>query len=149
MIAKIILSTLAATAVMTLFTNMAAMLLKKNLFVIRILTRLLERKSERVNQKNFFPYWALATIIHYLIGIFFAFVCLYWAPKLLQTTPVFGDWLTCGLILGVVAVVSWITLKKIRDGSRLDAPWKLFYVVIFLGHIVFSFTLYYAYFKFN
>jgi hypothetical protein len=131
----VILAGVAATLVMTGFSQITAYLLKKNFYVVIILATMLPF-NKHVTPPKLSTYVA-ATILHYLIGIVFAYVHLglilngYIANNALSA-------LLYGGVIGTIAIIGWRLFFMIHPNP--PSVERTYFVMIWIGHIWLSIT---------
>ncbi|MCH5598863.1 hypothetical protein [Niabella ginsengisoli] len=114
---------------MTFFVKLASMVFSQRYYVPAILGNVLQLKSH--SQKLLF-----GTVIHYTIGINFAAVFLY----LWHYFPTFHSFPTAlmyGAVCGILAVLAW-SLIIYASKYTLVSEVKIYLVLIFFGHLIFS-----------
>lgn len=140
---QILVSSIAATSAMTLFSYAvsatARELYKEPVLLSYILSHLHLEVSPNV--KNI-----LAWILHYVIG--FGFVIAYhflWIYKVLQLTWLIG--ILLGAISGIIGIITWFVLFKIVP-QKPNIDFMGYYLQLFAAHIIFGFTAYSVYILF-
>lgn len=137
---QIIISSIAATSIMTLFSYAvsasARELYKEPVLLTYILTALGIEVSMQV---RIISGW----ILHYLIGL--AFVIAY---HFLWTYDIFEmSWpstLFLGAISGVIGIVGWIIMFTIAP-KKPDINFKGYYAQLFVAHVIFTIVAFVVY----
>jgi hypothetical protein len=137
-----ILAGIVSTALMTLTSEILALLLRKPYYVVRTLASMLDLKSPRKDPPPRKQYgWAI--VIHYGIGVVFAYIY-QWAihSNKIDLDPVHS--LLFGAGLGIVAIIGW----RIFFAIHPDPPpysFPLYLMIIWTGHVVLGIALFYLY----
>lgn len=139
-ILQILISSIAATSAMTLFSYAvsasARELYKEPVLLSYILGHLHLEVSPNI--KNI-----LAWILHYIIGL--GFVIAYhflWTYNILELTWPIG--ILLGAISGIIGIITWFILfKMIPQKPTID--FKGYYLQLFGAHLIFGFTAYSVY----
>lgn len=137
---QIIIASIAATSVMTLFSYVVSesfkKLYKEPVLLGAVLKRLDIKFSSRMQT-------ALGWILHYGIGFIFVLgYHLLWHYKILETSWLVS--LLLGAISGIIGIISWAILFKITDHQpRID--FKGYYQQLFVAHIIFGSTAFAVY----
>ena len=136
---KLVMAGVVSTAAMTLFTEIVFSLLKRNYHVIRVLANMIRFDKVTPTHATPQPQMIIAGVVHYFIGIIFAFLYssfIVWVP----------DWspsikaLAFGVLIGLIAVGGWRLFFDLHPGPpAVSLPDYL--SVIALGHFVLSFVL--------
>lgn len=129
-----------ATAVMTLFMHLCALITKSPLLPVRILTVMIGRMTGQKNaEKEPFLFLFIATTLHYLIGV--GFVAIYYWYQSGKNPPgaknALDPWLF-GVIIGIVAVIGWRIFVSLHPAPPSRVPWPIYLLCIFAGHIIFA-----------
>jgi hypothetical protein len=131
----VILAGIAATLVMTGFSQLTAYLLKKPFYVVIILATMLPFNKDLTPPK--LSTYVAATILHYFIGIVFAYVHLWLILNGHITNNVLSA-LLYGVAIGTIAIIGWRLFFIIHPNPpSLEAT---YFVMIWLGHIWLSIT---------
>lgn len=128
-----ILAGLAGTLAMTSFAEIMAHLLKKPYFVVIILATMLPFRRDLSPPKA--TTYIGATILHYAIGVGFAYAYLW----LMQEGVITNDTPTAllyGVAIGIIAIIGWRLFFAIHPNPPLVKP--IYFAMIWLGHIVLS-----------
>lgn len=125
-----ILAGIAGTLVMTCFTQITAQVLRKPFYVVMILATMLPFK------RNLTPptvsTYIGATILHYLIGIVFAYLYVWLIREGIITNNTLSA-LLFGAFIGTVAIIGWRLFFKIHPNPpQIEST---YFVMIWLGHI--------------
>lgn len=137
---QVIISTIAATSVMTLFSYIvsasARELYKEPVLLTYILTFLGIKTS--IPAKNI-----LAWVLHYLIGLAFV-VCYHylWTYDILNLSwPVA---FLLGAVSGIIGIAGWIILFAIVP-KKPNIDFKGYYIQLFVAHVFFGVTAFAVY----
>ena len=125
-----IITGIAGTLAMTCFTQITAQLLKKPFYVVMILATMLPFKRD-ITPPNISTYVG-ATILHYFIGVVFAYLYLWLTLEGLITNDTLSA-LIYGAAIGIVAIIGWQLFFKIHPNPPQIEP--TYFVMIWLGHI--------------
>ncbi|TDO97040.1 hypothetical protein [Flavobacterium sp. 245] len=137
---QILISSIAATSVMTLFSYAvsasAREVYKEPVLLTYILTALHLEISP--NFKTI-----LGWFLHYLIGLFFVVgYHILWLNEFLEIS-----WLASillGVISGIIGIISWIILFEIIP-QKPNIDFKGYYLQLFIAHIIFAITVFIVY----
>ncbi|HEY0653497.1 MAG TPA: hypothetical protein VGD65_10225 [Chryseosolibacter sp.] len=142
----IIYAGIAGTFFMTVFVEAIAWLLGKPFHVIRNLSHILQFSSPAPQKKKTLVF-LLATVLHYTIGVLFAF-CFTWFLQADVLNCTFIDSVSFGALAGTVGIIGWRVAFAIHpEPPRLNL-WQ-YLALIWLGHLVFSIGLFVAYSNFG
>jgi hypothetical protein len=132
---KILLPSVAATSLMTLFSYLIAETEKKNFSEPELLAKI-EKKKLDISKRYALPAgWAT----HYAIGILMAlFFNVTWQQFKIKST--FHRGLTSGMAGGLIAIGSWRLLFAALP-KRSAKYYKKFYTQLFIAHIIFALTV--------
>lgn len=134
---------ITGTACMTLFTQLAFYILKTQYHVVRILaSMLIIKKPATLDSRPSFASYAVATVIHYAIGVLFVFGY-HWLTirSILETT--FSHGVLFGTVIGTVGIVGWTIFFAVHpDPPPVRLPTYL--SVIWVGHIILSLVMFYV-----
>ena len=128
-----ILAGLAGTLAMTSFAEITAHLLKKPYFVVIILATMLPFKKDLSPPKA--STYILATILHYAIGVGFAYAYLWLMLKGIITNNTLTA-LLYGIAIGIIAIIGWRVFFAIHPNPPRIKP--IYFAMIWMGHIVLS-----------
>lgn len=128
-----ILAGIAGTLAMTCFTHIMAQALRKPYYVVVILATMLPFKRE-VSSPTITTY-ILATILHYVIGIGFAYLYLWLIAEGFVTDSGISASLY-GAFIGLIAIIGWGIFFKIHPDPPKVEP--TYFVMIWLGHLLLS-----------
>lgn len=139
-ILQILISSIAATSLMTLFSYAvsasARKLYKEPVLLAYILTR---SKIEVSNQTKFFLSW----LLHYFIGLCFVFVYHYlWTNGIVEIS-----WTSAfifGAVIGIIGITGWIFLFELIP-QKPNIDFKGYYIQLFIAHIIFSLVAFAVY----
>ena len=137
MIASIITAGIAGTFLMTCFMYLMAFVADKRLKVIKVLaTMLIKNTSNDKRLTNAPSAIYLAMIIHYVIGIFFAFIYyLLWKNGVGSATISWA--MLFGFINGIMAAAGWRLFIALKKNSPV-LPLRLYLLCIVAGHVLFA-----------
>ena len=134
LILAITLGTVAATTLMTVFSHVVGRLRSRQFTEPVLLNRLLLGygvSEEYRSGKN-----PLGWIIHYVVGLMFLLAYHFiWSG--MRFDPTFSTSLILGCCSGVIAIIGWSILFKIKSvppDIRLDE----YYTQLFLAHVIFA-----------
>jgi hypothetical protein len=128
-----ILAGIAGTLAMTSFAEILAHLLKRPYFVVIILATMLPFNRDLTPPKA--SIYIAATILHYAIGVGFAYAYL----RLMQEGVITNDTLTAllyGAAIGIIAIIGWRLFFTIHPNPPRIKP--TYFAMIWLGHVVLS-----------
>jgi hypothetical protein len=132
---KILLPSITATSLMTLFSHLIAEEEKKNFSESKLLGKI-EKKQLHVPKQFAIPAgWAT----HYTIGVMMTLLfetyklCINKKPAVYHTT-IFG------VFAGVLSIGAWSQLLKMLP-KRSGNYYKKFYMQLFFAHLIFAATL--------
>lgn len=136
---NVIVAGIVATAVMTIFTELFFPLLKRNYHVVRILANMIRLQPVTPMNEKPQPQMIVAGVVHYAIGILFAFLYrsfVMWVPDWSPSLQAF----VFGILIAVVAIGGWRLFFDLHPGPP---PVSLtdYLGVIAIGHLLLSFTL--------
>ncbi|CAM3552023.1 hypothetical protein [Flavobacterium chungbukense] len=140
---QILVSSIAATSAMTLFSYAvsatARELYKEPVLLSYILSHLHLEVLPSV--KNI-----LAWILHYIIGLGFIIVYHFlWDYNILELTWPIG--ILLGAISGIIGIITWYVLFKIVP-QKPNIDFKGYYLQLFAAHIIFGFIAFEVYILF-
>lgn len=139
---RILISGIVATLAMTVFMNICAWISRRNMHVIAILSKMLPGFFDRKGPEDQSRYRPMAFLLHYSIGIVFAFLYHVWRSS--EGSPDYQSmaepWIL-GFLLGMIAVAGWTLFIRIHPAPLLTVPWEQYLVCVFIGHIIFSFAM--------
>lgn len=131
----IIMAGIIATLSMTLFVELTALVSRKPFHVIRILANML-RFDKDFNRKQKRMIFIVATILHYGIGVGFAY-CYDLSLESDLLTASWKDALLFGAGAGTVGIIVWRIFFAIHPNPpKINLVQYL--AVIWLGHLVFA-----------
>lgn len=127
------------TACMTIFTAVAFRVLKKNFNVVVILGNMLVWQKYTVLEPTR-PFWRylLAFLVHYGIGIFFAYLYAWILIEGIINLSLTSS-ILFGLAIGFIAIIGWRTFFALHPGPPMVIL-KYYLLVIGIGHIVLAIT---------
>jgi hypothetical protein len=135
-----IIAGIAGTFLMTLFTDLAALVTKYNFHVPSILGTMVTmetKPSGNVSDSMVSKIWGY--VLHYLIGIFYAMLY----QNLIQAGIGYGGYthaLVFGIVIGSVAVTFWYSFLKLHPMAPV-VRLPLYLVFIFLGHLLLAIAM--------
>jgi hypothetical protein len=135
-----IIAGIAGTFLMTLFTDLAALVTKYNFHVPSILGTMVTmetKPSGNVSDSTVSKIWGY--LLHYLIGIFYAMLY----QNLIQAGIGYGGYdhaFVFGIVIGSVAVMFWYSFLKLHPMAPV-VRLPLYLVFIFLGHLLFAIAM--------
>jgi hypothetical protein len=137
---QILISSIAATSVMTLFSYIVSAsvreLYKEPVLLTYILTRFhieVSLKTKRV----------LAWLLHYIIGAFFVIIYHYlWRYNVVEFSWRIA--LLFGAISGIVGILGWMVLFKIIP-QKPNIDFKGYYTQLFVAHVIFGLVAFLVY----
>jgi hypothetical protein len=137
---QILLSSIAATSIMTLFSyavsSSAREVYKEPVLLTYILSALHLEVSPNLKT-------ILGWFIHYLIGICFVAGYHYlWFNEFLEVS--WSVSILLGVITGIIGIISWIILFEIIP-VRPNIDYKGYYIQLFIGHVIFSLVAFIVY----
>lgn len=137
---QILISTIAATSAMTLFSYAvsasAREVYKEPLLLTYVLTAL--HLKLPANFKI-----VLAWALHYLIGLFFVIGYHFlWINDYMELSLFSGLFL--GAVSGIIGIIGWIILFKIIP-KRPAIDFKGYYLQLFIAHVIFGLTSFLVY----
>lgn len=139
-ILQILISSVAATSVMILFSYAVSMsareIYKEPVLLTYVFTVLHLKVSPNLKT-------ILGWILHYLIGL--AFVIAYhilWFNEFLEIS--WSASILLGIISGIIGIISWIILFEIIP-QKPDIDFRGYYIQLFIAHIIFSVTAFVVY----
>ncbi|MGN6492012.1 MAG: hypothetical protein ACTHLE_08465 [Agriterribacter sp.] len=138
----ILLTGIVATALMTAFMNTCAVVSKRNLYTVRILTEMLATFSPGNTNRSIGFYRTVAVTVHYGIGVLFV-----WVYCLLRGTHGYighlhsMEWWIIGVIYGMVGVSGWVIFTRLHPAPPGTVPWSLYLLCIFVGHLIFTLAM--------
>lgn len=143
-ILQILISSIAATSAMTLFSYAvsasARELYKEPVLLSYVLSHLHLEATPSV--KNI-----LAWVLHYIIGL--GFVVAYhflWVYNILELTWQIG--ILLGAISGIIGIITWFILfKMVAQKPNID--YNGYYLQLFAAHLIFGFIAYAVYILFK
>jgi hypothetical protein len=127
-----------ATLAMTATVEVVAAITRKPFYVIRNLRKLLFTDEDNSRKEFFFH--AIATILHYAIGIGFAF-CYHWLIRhdVIDLNIMWA--IIYGMAIGIVGVTGWRISILLRKRS-LVSDLSNYLLLIFSGHLVLAVVLF-------
>ncbi|MEO6177031.1 MAG: hypothetical protein ABIP27_17895 [Flavobacterium circumlabens] len=132
-ILQILISSVAATSVMTLFSYAVSMsareIYKEPLLLTYILTGLHLKVSPNLKT-------VLGWILHYLIGLCFVMGYHFlWFNEFLEVS--WAASILLGIISGIIGIISWVILFEIVP-QKPNIDFKGYYIQLFVAHVIFS-----------
>lgn len=135
-IIAILLSTLAATSLMTAFSYLVSEAFRELYKEPVLLQFLMTRFSFNLTPKQ----KAIAGwIIHYTIGLFFVIVWyILWNHDLMELTWVAA--LIYGCVIGIIGIGGWVGMFILAD-YKPKIDFKGYYLQLFFAHLIFAMTV--------
>jgi hypothetical protein len=131
---QLVISGIAGTAAMTLFTSLVFRASNRPYSVVKILGNMLQfRNPTFILQKVPTKFYQLATVVHYTIGIVFA-IGYYYLIHATENQTVTGAVLY-GIVIGVIAIVGWRLFFELHPGPPA-VNLLLYLATIGIGHII-------------
>ena len=134
MILVIVLTTVIATSLMTVFSYMYSDLRQKQFREPELLNELLAR-VRWINPQAGRNHWA-GWCIHYLIGLMF--IAIYYGSGIVNS---FDAYLVAGTLSGIIGIVCWITTFALHP-SPPAIRYKEYYLQLLIAHIIFGIGAY-------
>jgi len=110
-----------------------------------LLARLLEslNKMELIKRNSLLMGW----IIHFAIGLFFMFFYeLLW--NITEIEFIFLGSILFGTVIGIIGISGWLVIFRLYPTlPKID--YKLYYIQLFIAHIIFSLTAFIIYYFFE
>jgi hypothetical protein len=132
----IVLSGVAGTLAMTLFTELVSAIFKKPFHVVQILSRMLRRRDNPELLAGKYVSYSIAMIVHYTIGILFSYAFNFFLKQgLLQLT--LWNALLFGILAGLIGVLGWRIVLAIHPNPPKIIP-SQYLLVIWVGHLIFA-----------
>lgn len=130
-----------ATAVMTVFMNTCALIMRRNLYTVEILTQMLGTWIRSISGKRSIAK-LLAVVVHYSIGVVFvlAYYLLRSSNGYTGNTSSYEPW-TIGTLYGLLAIAGWSVFVRIHPAPPPTVPWEYYLLCIFTGHLIFTATM--------
>jgi hypothetical protein len=131
---QLVISGIAGTVAMTLFTSLVFRVANRPYRVVKILGSMLQFRSRTfVLQKVPTRFFQLATIVHYTIGIVFAIGYHYFVHTTGNRAA--SGSVIYGILIGIIAIAGWRLFFEIHPGPpEVDLP--LYLGTIGVGHII-------------
>ncbi|MDQ3393804.1 MAG: hypothetical protein M3512_06800 [Bacteroidota bacterium] len=135
----LLISGIIATAIMTLLMYMIGFFTGKRIALFHFLgTMAYPGKTSNSFLKN-----AFAIILHFLVGILYAFVYS-WLWSIGIGKPNFFWSIIFGIASGIIAIMGWgILISKSKNPPAIAL--KVFFTGLFFTHIVFSIIVFFTY----
>lgn len=139
-----IICSVIATMFMTGFMYLASGVINKNMYVVKILSKMLfSLKSHKplvvASRKQLFIGW----ILHYMIGVYFGIAYPFLAGFLnIYTNHDLIIAFVIGCIYGAAGVAGWATFFALHPAPDQTVERKPYLLFIFIAHVVFALTLY-------
>ncbi|TDO73224.1 hypothetical protein EV143_106166 [Flavobacterium chryseum] len=139
-ILQILISSIAATSVMTLFSYAvsasARELYKEPVLLTYVLSHLHLKISP--NLKNI-----LAWVLHYIIGLLFVIGYHFlWYNEFLEIS--WAASILLGVISGIIGIISWVILFEIVP-QKPNIDFKGYYIQLFVAHVIFGVVAFLVY----
>jgi hypothetical protein len=132
---KVLLPSVVATSLMTLFSYLIAETEKKNFSEPKLLA-IIEKKKLAASKQIALP---AGWLTHYSIGILMTlFFYITWQQFKIKST--FHRGITSSVLGGLIAIGSWRILLAALP-KRSSKYYKKFYTQLFIAHVVFAFTV--------
>ena len=135
--AVVLFAGVGSTLVMTAFSEAIALVFRKPFHVVTILAIMLPFKKNSESPGTLM--YSIATVVHYFIGVIFAFAY----SLQLSERLIINDWLSAflyGGIIASVAVISWRIFFWIHPNPP-PIELKNYLLTIWGGHIILSLTM--------
>lgn len=139
-ILQILISSIAATSVMTLFSYAvsasARELYKEPVLLTYVLSHLHLKISPKL--KNI-----LAWVLHYIIGLLFVIGYHFlWYNEFLEIS--WAASILLGVISGIIGIISWVILFEIVP-QKPNIDFKGYYIQLFVAHVIFGVVAFLVY----
>lgn len=139
-ISQILISTIAATSVMTLFSYAVSTsvreLYKEPVLLTYILTTFHIEVSPRTKQ-------FLAWVLHYIIGLLFVIAYHYvWFYDVLEFSWRIS--ILLGALSGILGILGWIVLFEIIP-QKPNINFTGYYIQLFIAHVIFGVVVFWVY----
>ena len=137
---QILISTIAATSAMTLFSYVISASFRELYKEPVLLTYLLTKFHVEVSTqtKTF-----LAWLLHYIIGLLFVIAYHFlWAYNIVEFSWRIA--LLFGAISGIIGILGWIILFEIVP-QKPNIDFKGYYLQLFFAHVIFGLTAFWVY----
>lgn len=133
---KIILAGLFGTLVMTLFVTIVSISFKKPFHVVKTLSRMMQRGDNRDSTARKGITFAIAVVVHYAIGVAFAYLYNFLLlERLMRLT--WPHTILFGSLAGLIGIIGWrITFAIHPNPPKLNLTRYL--LVIWIGHLLFA-----------
>jgi hypothetical protein len=144
---EIILSGLSGTLAMTLFIELVSAILKKPFHVVRTLARMLKCNSKNDSASKKYLTYCIAVIVHYSIGVMFAYAFDFALNKgLIELVWIHA--LLFGGLAGLIGIIGWRIFFAIHPNPpKIMLPQYL--LVIWTGHLIYAVGTFLIYLKFQ
>ncbi|MGF1636882.1 MAG: hypothetical protein ACFCUU_07400 [Cyclobacteriaceae bacterium] len=140
-ISLIVIAGLVAAAAMTLYLDVMSLIIVANLKVVKILGTMVTSETTAeglVSQSSRALGWGYG--LHYLVGFIFSWAFFYLLLKFPKIKLNLKSALWLGIIAGCIGVTVWRVFFALHPyPPAIDL--KVFLINIFIGHIVYAFTL--------
>ena len=133
------LAGIVATLAMTIFAELAFLLMNRPYHVVRVLANMMRFKSTTPLNAKPFPELILAGILHFAIGILFAYGYRSFAIWV-SAWSLPAQAMTFGIFIGIIAIAGWRIFFKFHPGPP-PVYLPVYLSIIGVGHLVFAFTL--------
>jgi hypothetical protein len=139
-ILQILISSVAATSVMTVFSYAVSMsareIYKEPILLTYLFTALHLNVSPNLKT-------ILGWILHYLIGLIFVIGYHFlWFHEFLEIS--WAASILLGIISGIIGIISWVILFEIIP-QKPNIDFRGYYIQLFVAHIIFSVTAFLVY----
>jgi len=142
-----LLAGILGTAAMTIFTAVSFRLLKKPFHVVRILANMMRFEPTTVTDKPPLVTYAMANLLHYGIGVGFAFgYHRLVAEGILGPNILYA--LLFGAFVGALGIIGWRIFFAVHP-SPPAVSFKHYLPVIWLGHLLLAVVMFYMYRSFE
>lgn len=137
---QILISTIAATSAMTLFSYVISASFRELYKEPVLLTYLLTKFRVEVSPQT---KTVLAWLLHYIIGLLFVIAYHFlWTYNIVEFSwPVA---LLFGAISGIIGILGWIILFEIVP-QKPNIDFKGYYLQLFFAHVIFGLTAFWVY----
>ena len=137
---QILISTIAATSAMTLFSYVISASFRELYKEPVLLTYLLTKFHVEVSPQT---KTVLAWLLHYIIGLLFVIAYHFvWAYNIVEFSWRIA--LLFGAISGIIGILGWIILFEIVP-QKPNIDFKGYYLQLFFAHVIFGLTAFWVY----
>jgi hypothetical protein len=135
-----LLAGIIGTAAMTLFVEAVCVIFKKPFHVVHILSHILRFSSSPKSGPNSYVMYGIALVVHYTIGILFAYGFDFLVKQELIDLTL-TDVLLFGSFAGVVGIIGWRICFALHPNPP-EVNLAHYLLVIWLGHLVYAVGLF-------